>query len=150
MELKVPPVIVFLCFGSIMYLLDLVLPIGYFDFFGRLMLAKFLVGLGMVIALLALLQFRLAKTTVDPTKPDKAQSLVVSGVFKFSRNPMYLALLLILLALGIFLGNAFNTLVAAGFVAYMNRFQIIPEEQILLNKFGRSFKDYCILTRRWF
>ncbi|CAG2531524.1 Protein-S-isoprenylcysteine O-methyltransferase Ste14 [Maribacter dokdonensis] len=150
MELKVPPVIVFLCFGSIMYLLDLVLPIGYFDFFGRLMLAKFLVGIGMVIALLALLQFRFAKTTVDPTKPDKAQSLVVSGVFKFSRNPMYLALLLILLALGIFLGNAFNTLVAAGFVAYMNRFQIIPEEQILLNKFGRSFKDYCILTRRWF
>ena len=114
------------------------------------MLAKFLVGLGMVIALLALIQFKLAKTTVDPTKPDKAQSLVVSGVFKFSRNPMYLALLLILLALGIFLGNAFNTLVAAGFVAYMNRFQIIPEEQILLNKFGRSFKDYCILTRRWF
>lgn len=150
MELKVPPVIVFLCFGSIMYLLDLVLPIGYFDFFGRLMLAKFLVGIGMVIALLALLQFRFAKTTVDPTKPDKAQSLVISGVFKFSRNPMYLALLLILLALGIFLGNAFNTLVAAGFVAYMNRFQIIPEEQILLNKFGRSFKDYCILTRRWF
>ncbi|SDS27402.1 Protein-S-isoprenylcysteine O-methyltransferase Ste14 [Maribacter dokdonensis] len=150
MELKVPPVIVFLCFGSIMYLLDLVLPIGYFDFFGRLMLAKFLVGIGMVIALLALIQFKLAKTTVDPTKPDKVQSLVVSGVFKFSRNPMYLALLLILLALGIFLGNAFNTLVAAGFVAYMNRFQIIPEEQILLNKFGRSFKDYCILTRRWF
>ncbi|MFV1449459.1 isoprenylcysteine carboxylmethyltransferase family protein [Maribacter sp. HS] len=150
MELKVPPVIVFLCFGSIMYLLDLLLPIGYFDFFGRLMLAKFLVGIGMVIALLALIQFKLAKTTVDPTKPYKAQSLVVSGVFKFSRNPMYLALLLILLALGIFLGNAFNTLVAAGFVAYMNRFQIIPEEQILLNKFGRSFKDYCILTRRWF
>ncbi|APA62900.1 protein-S-isoprenylcysteine methyltransferase [Maribacter sp. 1_2014MBL_MicDiv] len=149
MELKVPPVIVFLCFGSIMYLLDLVLPIGYFDFFGRLMLAKFLVGIGMVIALLALIQFRLAITTVDPTKPDKAQSLVISGVFKFSRNPMYLALLLILLALGIFLGNAFNTLVAAGFVAYMNRFQIIPEEQILLNKFGHSFKDYCILTRRW-
>ncbi|WP_232231415.1 methyltransferase family protein [Maribacter sp. 1_2014MBL_MicDiv] len=132
-----------------MYLLDLVLPIGYFDFFGRLMLAKFLVGIGMVIALLALIQFRLAITTVDPTKPDKAQSLVISGVFKFSRNPMYLALLLILLALGIFLGNAFNTLVAAGFVAYMNRFQIIPEEQILLNKFGHSFKDYCILTRRW-
>ena len=79
-----------------MYLLDLVLPIGYFDFFGRLMLAKFLVGIGMVIALLALIQFRLAKTTVDPTKPDKAQSLVISGVFKFSRNPMYLwAMLLI-------------------------------------------------------
>jgi protein-S-isoprenylcysteine O-methyltransferase Ste14 len=63
---------------------------------------------------------------------------------------MYLAMLLLLLAFGVKLGNAFNTLVAAGFVAYMNRFQIVPEERILLDKFGRSFKEYCTLTRRWF
>ncbi|MEP2056407.1 MAG: isoprenylcysteine carboxylmethyltransferase family protein [Maribacter litoralis] len=150
MELKVPPVLVFLCFGLMMYLLAEFLPIGYFDFYGRMLLAKILVGAGIIIVMLALIQFKMSKTTVDPTKPDKASNLVVGGIYKFSRNPMYLAMLLLLLALGIFLGNAFNTLVAAGFVAYMNRFQIIPEEQILLNKFGRTFKDYCILTRRWF
>lgn len=150
MELKVPPVLVFLCFGLMMYLLAEFLPIGYFDFYGRMLLAKILVGAGIIIVMLALIQFKMSKTTVDPTKPDKASNLVVDGIYKFSRNPMYLAMLLLLLALGIFLGNAFNTLVAAGFVAYMNRFQIIPEEQILLNKFGRTFKDYCILTRRWF
>ncbi|WP_405414282.1 methyltransferase family protein [Maribacter sp. Asnod1-A12] len=150
MELKVPPALVFLCFGLMMYLLAKFLPIGYFDFFGRLLLTKILIGLGIVIALFALVQFRKASTTIDPTKPDKASNLVVNGIFKFSRNPMYLALLLLLLALGVFLGNAFNTLIAAGFVSYMNRFQIIPEERILLDKFGRSFKDYCILTRRWF
>jgi len=150
MELKVPPALVFVCFGLMMYLLAKFLPIGYFDFFGRLLLTKILIGLGIVIALFALLQFRKASTTIDPTKPDKASNLVVNGIFKFSRNPMYLALLLLLLALGVFLGNAFNILIAAGFVSYMNRFQIIPEERILLNKFGRSFKDYCILTRRWF
>ncbi|WP_036155002.1 methyltransferase family protein [Maribacter forsetii] len=150
MELKVPPALVFLCFGLMMYLLSEFLPIGYFDFFGKLLLTKILIGLGLVIALFALFQFRKARTTVDPTMPDKASNLVVGGIFKFSRNPMYLALLLLLLALGVFLGNAFNTLIAAGFVGYMNRFQIIPEEKILLNKFGRSFKDYCILTRRWF
>ncbi|TDS15346.1 protein-S-isoprenylcysteine O-methyltransferase Ste14 [Maribacter caenipelagi] len=150
MELKVPPALVFLCFGLMMYLLAEFLPIGYFDFYGRMLLTKILAVMGIVIALLALIQFKMAKTTIDPTKPDKASNLVVDGIFKFSRNPMYLALLVILLALGVFLGNAFNTLVAAGFVGYMNRFQIIPEERILLDKFGRSFKDYCILTRRWF
>lgn len=150
MELKVPPALVFLCFGMIMYLLAEFLPIGYFDFYGRMLLAKILVGFGILIALWALFQFNSAKTTIDPTKPDKASNLVVGGIFKFSRNPMYFALLLILLALGVFLGNAFNTLIAAGFVGYINRFQIIPEERILLEKFGRSFKDYCILTRRWF
>lgn len=150
MELKVPPALVFLCFGLMMYLLAEFLPIGYFDFYGRMLLTKILAVMGIVIALLALFQFKMAKTTIDPTKPDKVSNLVVGGIFKFSRNPMYLALLLILLALGVFLGNAFNTLVAAGFVGYMNQFQIIPEERILLDKFGRSFKDYCILTRRWF
>ena len=150
MELKVPPALVFLCFGLMMYLLAEFLPIGYFDFYGRMFLTKILVGIGILIGVLALFQFKRASTTIDPTKPDKASNLVVGGIFKFSRNPMYLALLLVLLALGVFLGNAFNTLIAAGFVGYMNRFQIIPEERILLEKFGRSFKDYCILTRRWF
>ncbi|WP_291965252.1 methyltransferase family protein [Maribacter sp.] len=150
MELKVPPALVFLCFALLMYLLAEFLPIGYFDFFGRLLLTKILLGVGVIIALFALFQFRKSKTTIDPTKPEKASELVVDGIFKYSRNPMYLAMLLILLALGVFLGNAFNTLVAAGFVSYMNRFQIVPEERILLNKFGRSYKDYCILTRRWF
>ena len=63
---------------------------------------------------------------------------------------MYLAMLLILLALGIWLGNAFNVLLAAGFVGYMNKFQIIPEEEALSEMFGATYKQYCTLTRRWF
>jgi len=150
MELKVPPALIFLCFGLMMSLLAKFLPIGYFDFFGRLLLIKILVGFSVTIALLALFQYKKASKSIGSTKSDKASSLVVGGIFKFSRNPIYLSLLLMLLALAVFLGNAFNILIAAGFVGYMNRFQIIPEEKILLNKFGRSFKDYCILTRRWF
>ncbi|WP_338038964.1 hypothetical protein [Maribacter litopenaei] len=61
-----------------------------------------------------------------------------------------MALLLVLLGFGLYLGNAFNTLVAAGFVAYMNRFQIIPEERILFDKFGKEYKTYLTATRRWF
>lgn len=150
MELKLPPVLVFLLFGLVIYVVATFLPFGFFDFFGRLLLFKILLGLAILVAVMALFQFYKAKTTVDPTKPNKASNLVIGGVFKVSRNPMYLAMLLVLLALGIILGNVFNTLTAAAFVGYMNRFQIIPEERILLEKFGRAYKEYCTLTRRWF
>jgi protein-S-isoprenylcysteine O-methyltransferase Ste14 len=63
---------------------------------------------------------------------------------------MYLSLLLLLLAWGLYLGNAFNTLLAALFVAYMNRFQIGPEERFLESRFGPAFRQYCTLVRRWF
>lgn len=150
MELKLPPVIVFFCFALIMYVLDTVLPFGFFDFFGRLVLVKILIGLAVIVSLISLGQFYFKKTTVDPTKPEKASSLVTNGVFSVSRNPMYFAMLLLLLALGLVLSNAFNTMVAAGFVGYMNKFQIIPEERMLLEKFGKQFKDYMSRTRRWF
>ena len=150
MELKLPPAFVFLLFGLAMYLVAKFLPFGFFDFFGRVWLFMGLAIVGILMSIISLVQFYRAKTTVDPSKPNKASHLVVGGVYKFSRNPMYLSLLLLLLALGVALGNAFNVLVAAGFVAYMNHFQIVPEEKVLLEKFGREYKDYCILTRRWF
>lgn len=150
MELKVPPVIVFTVFALAMYLLDLILPVGFFEFFGRELLAQVLVGIALVLGGLGLFPFFMEKTTVDPTKPEKASVLITNGIYKFSRNPMYFALLVLLLSFGLILGNAFNSLVAAGFVGYMNRFQIIPEERILLMKFGKPYKEYFTRTRRWF
>ncbi|MGB3152787.1 MAG: isoprenylcysteine carboxylmethyltransferase family protein [Maribacter sp.] len=150
MELKMPPVLIVIVFALAMYLLNRFLPFGYFDFFGRLLVAKVLVGFAMVILCFSLIQFVSSKTTVDPRTPSKASSLVMGGLYKFSRNPMYLAMLLMLLAFGLKLGNAFNVLLAAGFVSYMNRFQIIPEEKVLLDKFGKDFSEYCTRTRRWF
>jgi len=108
-----------------------------------------LVG-AITIGLISLVQFFKSKTTVDPTVPEKATSLVTSGVYKISRNPMYLGMLLILLAWGLWLGNAFNVLLASGFVLYMNKFQIVPEEEVLSKMFGVAYKQYCVLTRRWF
>ncbi|WP_419211799.1 methyltransferase family protein [Maribacter sp. X9] len=150
MELKLPPALVFLFFGLGMYLVAKFLPVGFFDFFGRNLLFGVLVVLAVVLMIIALIQFYRARTTIDPSKPIKTAKLVTNGVYTFSRNPMYLAMLLLLLALGVALGNAFNTLIAAGFVAYMNHFQIVPEERFLLEKFGREYKEYCTLTRRWF
>ena len=133
-----------------MYLLATFLPVGYFDFFGRIALMWILFFRGMAVALAALIQFYRARTSVDPLKPEKASSLVTHGVYSFSRNPMYLALLLILLAWGLKLGNAFNTLLAAGFVSLMNRLQIRREEASLMEKFGKEYSKYCSEVRRWF
>lgn len=150
MELKVPPVVVFFVFALLMYFSAEFLPFGEFDFFGRRYLIFFLLILAVIIVGIAMVYFFRARTTVDPTRPAKVSKLVTSGVFAYTRNPMYLAMLLILLAFGLKLENAFNTLLAAGFVAYMNRFQILPEERALLQLFGKEYQQYCAKVRRWF
>ena len=150
MELKIPPAVLFLIFGGLMWLAATGLPFGDFEFFGRQWLMwALLIGAG-GIAGVALIQFFIAKTSIDPIHPERSSTLVTSGVYQISRNPMYLALLLILLAWGLWLGNAFNTLTAAGFVYYMNAFQIQPEERYLHQKFGAEYKQYCTMVRRWF
>ena len=150
MKLKLPPAIIFAVFALLMYLLSIFLPVGYFDFFGRKYLMLALLVIAGCIGLIALFQFFKSKTTVDPTNPSKASKLVSSGVYQYSRNPMYLGMLLLLLAWGLWLGNAFNVLLAAGFVAYMNKFQILPEEESLSELFGKEYAQYCTLVRRWF
>lgn len=133
-----------------MFLLARWLPVGRFDFFGRMGLAWFLGALALVVGAWALVLFLRHRTPADPTHPDRVRHLVVVGVYNFSRNPMYLALLLLLLAWGLFLENVFNTVLCALFVAYMNRFQIMPEERALENRFGPAYRHYCLLVRRWF
>ncbi len=150
MRLKIPPPFIMVVFGGIMYLVDRFLPFGSFSFFGQQYLYYALGGTAFVIILIALIQFKLASTTTDPITPDKASKLVTSGIYQYTRNPMYLAMLLMLLAFGLKLGNAFNTMVAAGFVFYMNHFQIKPEEEALSKLFGKAYQQYCTLARRWF
>lgn len=150
MALKLLPALIFLIFGGFMYLLCVYLPVGYFDFFGRFLLIKIFIVSAILIALIAMFQFYRSRTTIDPRDPSKVTRLVTKGVYNYSRNPMYLALLLLLLAWGLWLGNAFNTIIAAGFVAYMNRFQIMPEEKALRDRFGKAYDQYAIRVRRWF
>ncbi|NKI32610.1 methyltransferase family protein [Croceivirga thetidis] len=150
MRLKLPPAIIFLVFGALMFFLARILPVGKFDFFGREVFTKVLLGIAILIAVIAIVQFRLKKTTVNPQRPQKASSLVTTGIYDLSRNPMYLAMLLLLVALGLEFQNAFNTLLVGGYVFYMNKFQIIPEEEELAKKFGQEYKLYLKAVRRWF
>lgn len=150
MKFRLPPPLVMFVFGGFMYLLTKFLPVGYFDFYGRDLGYKILVGLAILVFLASFFKFRMAKTTVDPFSPQKASSLVTTGIYRFTRNPMYLGMLLLLLAFGLRLGNAFNVLLAAGFVSYINKFQIKHEEEALGKLFGREYQMYCKKVRRWF
>ena len=150
MVFKVLPPIVMIVFGVLMFVLDRFLPFGEFDFFGREVMVYLLATIGFLIMVAAFYQFSKAKTTTDPINLNKTSSLVTSGVYNFTRNPMYLTMLLLLIAFGLHLGNAFNTLLAAGFVYYMNHFQIAYEEEALTKLFGKHYQLYKKAVRRWF
>ncbi|MEZ4808834.1 MAG: isoprenylcysteine carboxylmethyltransferase family protein [Allomuricauda sp.] len=148
--MKVLPALVMIFFGGMMYILAKFLPFGDFDFFGRWELVYFFLGLSVLVIFTAVLQFAVAKTTTNPIQLDKTSKLVKTGIYQYTRNPMYLGMLFFLLAFGLALGNAFNTLLAAGFVSYMNHFQIKHEEKALTEIFGKEYGKYCRETRRWF
>ena len=90
-----------------------------------------------------------ARTTINPVKPSSASSLVITGIYRLTRNPMYLGSLFILLGWAVFLANVLAFLLLPGFVLYINRFQIIPEETALSGIFGSEFATYKANVRRW-
>ena len=108
-----------------------------------------LIGAGLSLDLWAILAFRKAKTTVNPLAPENTSAIVTGGPYKFSRNPMYLGLLIVLTGLMVYLGDPTNVLLLAAFVAAVTLLQIRPEERILSSKFGAEYEAYASQTRRW-
>ena len=149
LELKIPPVLVMVLFVILMWLISLLLPGIHISAQFRMLACVVLVGNGAFFSVAAVLSFRKASTTVNPTTPEACSSLVISGVYKMTRNPMYLGLLFFLLAWGLFLSNLYSMVLSAGFVLYMNRFQIQPEESVLGTCFGAEFLAYKNQVRRW-
>ena len=104
-------------------------------------------GVGLMATAVA--SFVTANTTINPLKPSRASRLVTSGVFRLSRNPIYVGDLLVLVAIAVWLGQAANIALLAGFVWYIDRFQIRPEERALSTLFGAEYTAYCARVRRW-
>lgn len=94
--------------------------------------------------------FRRSRTSVNPHAPQRASTLVVDGPYRFTRNPMYLALALMLLAWCAWLANPVSLIGPALFAAYLTRWQIIPEERVMREKFGEDYQRYRARVRRWF
>lgn len=149
LELKVPPVPLAAVFAAAMYGVAKVMPAASFVFQGRIPIAPIVAILGGVISLAGVVTFLAKRTTMNPLTPNGASMVVTGGVYRISRNPMYLGLLLALAGLGLYLSNALALLFLPVFVVYMNRFQIKPEERILLAKFGPAFAQYMATVRRW-
>ena len=149
LELKIPPVAQFLVFAALMWLLAKYLPALSFAIPFRGTLAALLFCLGGILAVPAVSAFRSSGTTVDPRTPDKATQLVVSGVYRYSRNPMYLGLLLLLAAWATWLSNLLGFVLLPVFVAGMNRLQIRLEEAAMERQFGDAFRAYRESVRRW-
>lgn len=149
LELKVPPVAVVLVTAGFMWLVAWALPALGFRFPARDLVALSLALAGAVTSALGVISFRRAGTTVNPMKPESSSSLVTSGIYRLTRNPMYLGFLLVLLGWAVFLSSLPAFLFLPAFILYMNRFQIEPEERALATLFGEAFAAYKARARRW-
>ena len=147
METKIPPPIVTLIFGLAIYLSRTIFPeieIQYSSFFGMILLL-----LGFFILISAVKLFRNDKTTVNPLSPEQATKLVTNGIFKHSRNPMYLGMAVILASVAVFFNIIGGIIFMALFCLYITKFQIIPEEKAMKELFAQDFEQYMQATRRW-
>ncbi|UTV30128.1 methyltransferase family protein [Photobacterium atrarenae] len=149
LALKVPPVAIMGIVAGLMWGVSRALPemqnlasVGNY-------LALVCFVLGVLIPLLGVRAFRQAQTTVNPLAPQQARVLVQTGVYARTRNPMYLGFLLLLMGWGFLLQSGYALILCAGFVTYMNRFQIQPEEQTLRQLFPESYPAYQHKVRRW-
>lgn len=149
LELRVPPVAVVAVCAPAMLAVDHWLAVADFDLPARGFAALACCGSGLAIALLGVRAFARARTTVDPRYPDRADTLVVAGVYRMTRNPMYLGMLLLLTGLALYLANAAALGVVLLFMAYLTRFQIVPEERAMHKRFGASYESYRCAVRRW-
>ena len=149
LELKIPPLIVVIGFALMMFGAYWLLPTANFVMPVQPYVSLFAAGLGILAVVSGFLAFRRSGTTVDPMSPDKASSVVRSGIYRITRNPMYLGMLLILTAWSLYLANALSILLLAGFVGYMTQFQIKAEERILRSKFGKDYEELLSSVRRW-
>jgi protein-S-isoprenylcysteine O-methyltransferase Ste14 len=146
---KIPPVPVALIAGAAMWLAARATPDWRLAIPAARVVEVSFAGAGALFAALGVVAFRRARTTVDPLHPAKATSLVTSGVYRVTRNPMYLGLLLLLAGYAVYLANPVTLLGLVAFVAYLDRFQIAPEEAALTAAFGDEFTAYCQRVRRW-
>ena len=149
LELKIPPLPLAVVVAVFMWLVAKYLPIIEVDrVFAGFVAAGLAIG-GIVCIVAGVLQFRASSTTVNPTRPDKAATLVTGGIYARTRNPMYVGMTMMLLGWSMWLGSVYALALPVAFVLYLNRFQIAPEEKALHALFGTEFLTYKSRVRRW-
>jgi protein-S-isoprenylcysteine O-methyltransferase Ste14 len=149
LELRIPPLALAAAFAGAIALASAHAPLLRLPSPGRRLVAASLAIAGLAVALAGVVQFRRARTTVDPTSPERTTAIVTSGLYRWSRNPMYLGMALMLLGAAAWASTLAGYLLVAAFCAYLTRFQIVPEERALAVAFGPEFERYAATVRRW-
>ena len=147
LELKIPPAAVWFICALIMWGIAHLLPFGALPHLPTVAITFTMIGVG--VGLAALWSFHKARTTINPLDPSQATHFVSKGIYQLTRNPMYVGLVCCLLAWAIWLSYLLTWIGILLFIAYMTRFQIIPEERILKLKFGKEYENYCLKVRCW-
>jgi protein-S-isoprenylcysteine O-methyltransferase Ste14 len=149
LELRIPPPIVGFIVAGGMWAVAHLPRILQLPTLVRVPIAGVLAAIGVAVALGGVMSFHRAQTTVNPLKPETSAALVSTGVYSFTRNPMYLGMVLVLLAWAVYLSSIWSLLGPVVFALYITRFQIVPEERVLDGLFGAPFAAYKKRVRRW-
>ena len=144
---RIPPPIVTLAFILLSFWLTSYLPKLVFNYQGLLSVLMILIGL--TIMVIAVKTFKKNETTLNPLSPREASYLVTNGIFSYTRNPMYLGMIIILLGVTIYNGVYIGIIILPCFVLYLTEFQIKPEEEAMEEIFSADYTDYLKRVRRW-
>ena len=144
---KFPPPLVALTFGFLINYTKNIFP--KIEIKNEIIFGSFMIISGLIIILSAIILFKKYQTTITPLNPSNATKLITDGIYKFSRNPMYLGLLLVLLGISIMINLTGGFFLIPLFILYLNLFQIIPEENAMVDLFKDEFLDYKKNVRRW-
>ncbi len=149
LELRVPPAVVWLIAAGAIFACTRSFPSARFDFPARRAVAIACALAGIALAVAGVREFRRAKTTVSPLEPGRASTVVGTGVFRATRNPMYVGMALGLAGVALWPGSLPGLLLVPAFCGYLTVFQIMPEERALLARFGAPYQAYLQRVRRW-
>ena len=150
LELRIPPLALVAVFAAAIALVTVYAPLLRIPLPGHRYAAAAPMFFGLLVALAGVVQFRQARTTADPRFPHKASAVVTTGVYRWSRNPMYLGVAIALAGVAAWGSTLAGYLLVLAFCRYLTRFQIIPEEKALLATFGQEFAQYMARVGRWF
>ena len=149
MQPKILPVTYVAVTAVLMYIVAKIFIVFTYEFGYQLPVSLFIFIAGLLVVLAGGVQFRKAATTINPLAPHETSALVNSGVYRLSRNPMYLGFLMFLIAWNVYLGNLVSALFLPLFIIVITVRQILPEERILEEIFGEEYRHYLKSVRRW-
>ena len=149
LENKIPPPLLVLLISALMYGADMYTERIYLDPIAKGIAISFALTLAGFFGYRAISLFNQSQTTIDPVHLGRASSLVTTGIYQITRNPMYVSLTLILCAWAIWLESPLQMIGPIFFALFINYFQIKPEERVMLEKFGDEFEQYKSKVRRW-